>query len=105
MAVADHGRFLTHELLRSLRNIMINLLQGSQFEVKSGSLSVSVATYTICAAICIGLLVLRRFVKPFGRAELGGPVALKWITGISMVSLWFIYVLISSLTSYKKIFA
>ena len=42
------------------------------FEVKAGSLAFSVTLYTICAIMAIGLLVLRRFLPVFGKAELGG---------------------------------
>ena len=72
-------------------------------KVSSGSLSISVVTYIICALICLGLLVARRYVKVLGRAELGGPAGAKYFTGIFYILLWIVYVLISSLVAYEKI--
>lgn len=77
--------------------------QGKKFEVEAGSLSISVISYTICAIICLGILVLRRFVKVLGRAELGGPAITKYATGVFFIFLWIIYILVSSLVSYGKI--
>ena len=77
--------------------------QGTKFEVQAGTLSVSVVTYSICAVICIALLIVRRNSKLMGRAELGGPTGPKYFTGVILITLWLIYVLISSLVSYEII--
>lgn len=77
--------------------------KGTQFKVPAGSLSVSVATYTVCALVCIAILVMRRYLKIFGRGELGGPSGTKWATSMVLVTLWFIYVIISALKSYNKL--
>lgn len=77
--------------------------QGTKFEVQAGSLSVSVVTYSVCAVICIALLIVRRNSKFMGCAELGGPTGPKYFTGVILVTLWLIYVLISSLVSYEII--
>lgn len=77
--------------------------KGSKFVVEAGSLSISVVTYSICAVICIALLMVRRNSKFMGRAELGGPSGPKYFSGAFLIVLWFIYVLISSLVSYEII--
>ena len=40
---------------------------------------------------------------PFIGGELGGPKVLKFITGGIMFSLWLVYIIVSSLRSYKMI--
>eukprot|EP00794_Sanderia_malayensis_P009359 gene9359-10346_t len=77
--------------------------KGNKFKVEGGSLSVSVVTYVICAIICVAILTLRRFLARFGKGELGGPDPWRWVTAVLIGSLWPIYVIISALTSYKKI--
>lgn len=59
--------------------------------------------YTICAVVTLILIVVRRNVKVFGYAELGGPKTPKWISGISMISLWLVYLLLASLQTYEYI--
>ncbi|GAB1600819.1 sodium/calcium exchanger 3-like isoform X6 [Argonauta hians] len=71
--------------------------KGEQFVVDAGSLGFSVIIYTTFAIIAIIILVLRRTLKPFGKAELGGPNTPKIISGIFFVFLWVMYVLLSSL--------
>jgi hypothetical protein len=46
---------------------------------------------------------LRRYIKVFGGAELGGPGKAKYATGIFFIMLWLVYVLISSFVSYGHI--
>ena len=77
--------------------------QGKTFEVPAGSLAFSVVVYTICSIVTLALLVVRRNVSIFGKAELGGPHVPKLISGLFMIFLWFLYVLISSLQSYEHI--
>lgn len=69
------------------------------FTVPPGSLGFSVIIYTGCAIIAIIILLLRRFLKPFGQAELGGPKGAKILSAVIMVSLWVFYVLLSALNS------
>lgn len=45
---------------------------SGKFEVPRGALAFSVAMYTGCALVCVLILIMRRFVKLFGNAELGG---------------------------------
>ena len=59
--------------------------------------------YILCALICLGTLMARRYVKALGRAELGGPNGTKYMTGAFFILLWMVYVLVSSLVAYGKI--
>jgi len=74
---------------------------GTTYEVPAGSLAFSVAVFTICALICLALLVIKR--KLMG-AELGGKGFWRYGLGIILAALWFIYVLLSSLENYGHIF-
>nr|XP_022315643.1 sodium/calcium exchanger 2-like isoform X4 [Crassostrea virginica] len=76
-----------------------HMTQGTEFKVPPGSLGFSVILYTACAIIAILLLIARRFLKPFGQAELGGPKWPKILSAVIMVSLWVFYVLLSSLNA------
>lgn len=71
--------------------------KGDTFSVPAGSLAFSVAVFTICALVCIGLLMLRRCFKLFGSAELGGPKLPKIACAIFLVFLWVLYILLSIL--------
>ena len=71
--------------------------------MEAGSLTISVIIYAICATICLSFLVLRRRLPVFGKAELGGPGKAKYVTGVFFISLWFLYVIISSLVTYDVI--
>ncbi|KRZ28841.1 Sodium/calcium exchanger 3 [Trichinella pseudospiralis] len=73
-------------------------LHGQQFQVQPGTLAFSVTIYCIEATICIAILVARRS-KPIG-GELGGPLGYKIATVLCFISLWILYVLLSSLESY-----
>ncbi|XP_014673050.1 PREDICTED: sodium/calcium exchanger 3-like [Priapulus caudatus] len=77
--------------------------QDKPFNVPSGSLTFSVALYTIAAVICISLLLLRRYVPVFGGSELGGRVPQKYATAAVLITLWFTYVVLSSLKVYGHI--
>jgi len=77
--------------------------KGTKFLTDPGSLATNVVTYSVCATVCIVLLIIRRFAKPFGGGELGGPPGAMYGTGAFMISLWFLYVIISALVSYKHL--
>ena len=62
----------------------------------------NVTLFVILGSVCIIMLILRRFL-PFIGGELGGPKVLKFISGAIMLSLWFIYIVVSSLRSYELI--
>ncbi|KAL8586047.1 hypothetical protein ACOMHN_023690 [Nucella lapillus] len=73
---------------------------GEDFSVPTGSLGFSVILFTTCAVLAIAILMLRRF---FDGAELGGSTVLKYSSAAILVFLWGIYVLFSSLQTYKVI--
>lgn len=76
---------------------------GTTFEVAGGeSLGFSVVIFCIFAIICIVILMVRRFL-PFIGAELGGPMKYKIPTAAIFVSLWVLYIILSSLVSYGHI--
>ncbi|XP_067672018.1 sodium/calcium exchanger 2-like [Haliotis asinina] len=77
--------------------------QGKTFEVPAGSLSFSVTLYTICAVLALGLLVIRRLILKFGKAELGGSKIPKILCAAFLVFLWVFYVIMSSLQAYGHI--
>lgn len=77
--------------------------KGLPFTVKAGSLTFSVMVFTICSLICFTVLFLRRYIKWFGRGELGGPAVPKYLTTGLYVSLWLIYIILSSLQAYGHI--
>ena len=103
MSVAVAYPFL---LLGDLEQAII-LFQGTQFEVQAGALTFSVTIYILCAAIAIAIFFIRRFVPIFGDgttgAELGGNKPLKFISAGILLFLWFMYVLLSALQTYKVI--
>ena len=90
-----------------LQNALTPYFQGNEFTVQAGALTFSVTIYVICAIIGICLILLRRFVPAFGDgttgAELGGSVPLKYASAGLLVSLWFLYVILSALQTYKYI--
>lgn len=72
-------------------------IQGTVYEVPAGSLGFSVAVFTVSAIFCIVLLMVKR---RFAGAELGGENPSRYGTGITLVAIWFIYILLSSLQAY-----
>jgi len=78
-------------------------VQGEPFRVDSGSLGFSVIIFC-CGAVCsVVILLCRRYIPVFGRAELGGPVTPKIITGSILFCVWLSYILLSSLQAYDHI--
>ncbi|XP_067938213.1 sodium/calcium exchanger 3-like isoform X2 [Watersipora subatra] len=70
-------------------------VSGKAFYFPAGTLSFSVMLYSIFAVVCLGILIFRHYVFPKG--ELGGASWFKWLTFAVMVSMWLLYVIISSL--------
>jgi len=70
------------------------------FLVPAGNLSFSVTVFTCTAMTCIILLAVRRVV--YG-GELGGPNFASKRDALFLVSLWFIYIIVSILKSLKVI--
>lgn len=73
------------------------LFQGTQFNVPSGALGFSVLLYTIAALIAMGLLLVRRNVMIFGKAELGGPKPMAYLSAGILIFLWILYIVFSCL--------
>lgn len=78
-------------------------IKGLPFTVKAGSLTFSVAVYTCVSFVCLIILFLRRYLKVFGKGELGGPTVPKYLTSLTYFSLWLIYIVLSSLQAYGHI--
>ena len=68
------------------------------FVVDAGDLGFSVMVFTACALLCLGTLVLRRATVGY---ELGGSQAVAGITAIFFVFLWFVYIGMSVLYTYR----
>mmetsp|Transcript_27036 Transcript_27036/g.58698 ORF Transcript_27036/g.58698 Transcript_27036/m.58698 type:complete len:95 (+) Transcript_27036:216-500(+) len=73
------------------------------FVVPAGSLTFSVLVFSLCAVTCICVLLLRRRLAIFGKAELGGNPTLKVLTAIFFTFLWLLYVMLSALEAYGHI--
>ena len=69
--------------------------QGA-FVVASGDLGFSVIVFTVCAIITITLILVRR---KFGQ-ELGGNKPAAIASGIFLVFLWFMYIILSCMSTY-----
>ncbi|CAB3385331.1 Hypothetical predicted protein [Cloeon dipterum] len=76
---------------------------GTVFKVPSAGLGFSVVIYTAVALMAILLLMLRRQLSIFGKAELGGPFWPRVFSVCCLVGLWFLYVTLSSLQAYNII--
>ncbi|XP_051772428.1 sodium/calcium exchanger 3 isoform X1 [Ctenopharyngodon idella] len=76
-------------------------MQGRAFEVPAGSLAFSVTLFTIFAFLAVGVLLYRR--RPHIGGELGGPRRQRIFTTLFFFSLWFLYILFSSLEAYCHI--
>jgi len=77
-------------------------VQGDCFRVRSGALGFSVMIFCVMATVCLSTLMLRRL-PAFGGGELGGGETGKYITATFFFSMWFSYVLVSSLQDYGYI--
>ncbi|KAG7282728.1 hypothetical protein CRUP_017654 [Coryphaenoides rupestris] len=76
--------------------------KGKRFLVDPGSLAFSVTLYTVMAVMCVAALLYRR--RPHvSNGELGGPRTPKLLTLMLFLSMWFIYILLSSLEAYCHI--
>ncbi|CAF0956523.1 unnamed protein product [Adineta ricciae] len=73
------------------------------FTVKAGDLSFSVLVFSICCVLGMTVLILRRYLGFFGKAELGGPTIPKYVCSIFFVLLWVGYLTLSGLQAYGHI--
>ncbi|KAK9503028.1 hypothetical protein O3M35_011682 [Rhynocoris fuscipes] len=71
--------------------------KGSEFLVASGGLGFSVLMYSIASIIAMSLLMLRRNLTFFGKAEIGGPAAGKYFSAGLLILLWILYLTFSYL--------
>nr|XP_046268983.1 sodium/calcium exchanger 3 isoform X1 [Scatophagus argus]XP_046268984.1 sodium/calcium exchanger 3 isoform X1 [Scatophagus argus] len=76
-------------------------MQGKPFVVEAGSLAFSVTLFTIFAFLAISVLLYRRRAHIGG--ELGGSRGHRLATSAFFFSLWFLYILFSSLEAYCHI--
>ncbi|XP_041809474.1 sodium/calcium exchanger 3 isoform X8 [Chelmon rostratus] len=76
-------------------------IQGKPFVVEAGSLAFSVTLFTIFAFLAISVLLYRRRAHIGG--ELGGSRGHRLATTAFFFSLWFLYILFSSLEAYCHI--
>jgi solute carrier family 8 (sodium/calcium exchanger) len=74
--------------------------KGTVFYHPADGLDLSVALFLVVSLIGIAVLVIRRQVVG---GELGGSARGRYISAFIFISLWFIYVIISSLAQYKII--
>ncbi|KAG0730061.1 Sodium/calcium exchanger 2 [Chionoecetes opilio] len=79
---------------------VVHAYRGKPFQVGSTGLGFSVGLFTGLCVLTIGILMLRRVLTVCGKAELGGPPVSRYISGAIMISIWMIYVLLSSLQAY-----
>ena len=74
--------------------------EGGYF-VPSGALGFSVVVFLICACTCLVILVIRRIVVG---GELGGVDRTgRLMSAVVLVSLWLLYIIMSSLQAYGMI--
>ena len=71
---------------------------GNIFVVDPGTLAFSVTVFVIEAVVAMIVIMVRRH-KAVG-GELGGPRKFRIPTVVLLVSLWFLYLLFSSLVAY-----
>jgi solute carrier family 8 (sodium/calcium exchanger) len=95
--------FDLHFFFIKLFRLLFCIIKGLPFTVKAGSLTFSVAVYTGVSFIALFIIFLRRYLKFFGRGELGGPTIPKYATGALLIFLWLFYIILSSLQAYDHI--
>jgi len=59
--------------------------------------------YSGVALAAVVLLILRRYLSIFGKAELGGPTIPRVLCSLVFLGLWLIYIALSGLETYKVI--
>lgn len=71
--------------------------EGKDYDVPSEGLDLSVALFLSCSVVGIILLVVRRCVVG---GELGGSACGRYTSAAIFISLWFIYIIFSTLAQY-----
>lgn len=80
---------------------VVHAVRGKPFLVSKGNLGFSVGLFTGLCILTIGILMARRVLAVFGKAELGGPPVPRYASGAVMISIWMLYVLLSSFQTYE----
>ena len=88
--------------LRAPRRLSRSIAPRVSPALSSGAVSVprcarQVAVFSVCALVCLAVLVLRRSCLGF---ELGGPPGYALATACFFVGLWFTYIAASVLYSF-----
>mmetsp|Transcript_36490 Transcript_36490/g.56019 ORF Transcript_36490/g.56019 Transcript_36490/m.56019 type:complete len:288 (+) Transcript_36490:2016-2879(+) len=74
-----------------------DLPEGNKdYQVPAGDLAFSVFVFLLVAITCFMILIARRAIIG---GELGGPPGSKYVTSVMCISLWFIYIIMSTLKS------
>jgi solute carrier family 8 (sodium/calcium exchanger) len=71
--------------------------ENGNYYVPAGSLGFSVAVFVICAVLCVITLVVRRYLVG---GELGGSDTGRAVSALFLISLWFLYIIMSILQAY-----
>ena len=74
--------------------------EGETYEVPAKGLDLSVVLFLTCCLIGVGILVFRRCVV---KGELGGSSAGRIVSALLFISLWLIYITLSTLGQYDVI--
>ncbi|KAK7507405.1 hypothetical protein BaRGS_00001340 [Batillaria attramentaria] len=72
-------------------------IEGGKLTVHTGSLGFSVMLFAVFALMTITILMIRRNLKMFGHAELGGPKQTKIVSAVIITMFWVVYIIMSSL--------
>jgi solute carrier family 8 (sodium/calcium exchanger) len=76
-------------------------MTGTIYRQESPGLAKSVLIFLVVSLIGITILVIRRFMY---KGELGGPLVGRIVSCALFIFLWFVYITISTLGSYKILF-
>ncbi|XP_025412592.1 sodium/calcium exchanger 3 [Sipha flava] len=74
---------------------LYHYLHEDLFIVPSNGIGFNVLLYSIMTILAVTVLMIRRNVEFFGKAELGGPQKGRYITVAILISLWVIYLLLT----------
>ncbi|KAF6036121.1 hypothetical protein EB796_005569 [Bugula neritina] len=80
---------------------VVGKVRGEKFTMKPGNLAFSLTIFCAFALSAIGLMLLRR--TKLAGGELGGPRKIKILSSVYLVTLWLLYVTLSSLEAYGVI--
>ena len=84
----------------SIAAIYAELGDKGDYISRSCGFGLSVAVYCICALSAVAILGFRRL---FCNGELGGNRTMAMISASMLITMWFIYIIVSSLRAYDHI--